>query len=185
MNPTEPLPIELSTRQRELLDRTLRQRKCPSGLAKRLHIVLDAADGKSNRAIERERGISDYTVRRWRRRFHEALPRIGMIEADADTDDRMLLDALIEALSDQPRSGRPPVFTAEQLTSVIAIACEEPDDSDRPISHWSAREVADEAVKRGIVESISRRHVGRFLQSGGSQTASDQVLAEPEDHERG
>lgn len=179
------LPIDLSERQRRLLERLRRQRNCPHSLLQRVHIVLDAADGRANMAIVRERGISDFAVRRWRQRFHEALPRLCQIEADEATDDRALLKHLVEALADQPRSGRPPLFSAEQLTAVIAIACEKPEASERPVSHWSAREVADEAVKRGIVPSISRRHVGRFLKSGGSEAASLPLLAEPEDRERG
>jgi putative transposase len=60
----------------------------------------------------------------------------------------------------------------------VALACEPPDLSHRPISHWTPRELADEARKRGIVESISPRHVGRFLKSGRIEAASEQVLAQ-------
>jgi hypothetical protein len=48
----------------------------------------------------------------------------------------------------------------------VAIACEDPQASGYPISHWTAKEIAAEAVKRGIVESISVRQVGRFLKRG-------------------
>ena len=41
------------------------------------------------------------------------------------------------------------------------------EDSGRPITHWTPPELADEAKKRGIVESISPRSVGRFLGRGG------------------
>jgi len=43
------------------------------------------------------------------------------------------------------------------------MTCERPEDSDRPISHWSQREIADEAMRRGIIPLISQRSVGRFL----------------------
>lgn len=184
-NRKDALPIQLSQRQRRLLDRLRRQRTCPHSLLQRVHIVLDAADGRANMAIVRERGISDFAVRRWRQRFHDALPRLRKLEAEEQADDRALVKALVEALADKPRSGRPPVFSAEELTAVIAIACQKPEDSDRPVSHWTAREVADEAVKRGIVTSISRRHVGRFLKSGGSETASLPLLAESGNPEPG
>jgi putative transposase len=46
---------------------------------------------------------------------------------------------------------------------IIALACERPNESDRPVSSWTPTELADEAVKRGIVEHISARTVGRFL----------------------
>ena len=66
-------------------------------------------------------------------------------------------------MSDAFRSGTPGKFTAEQLTKVIAVACEPPELSRRPITHWTARELADEVVKRCIVEDISSRTVGRLL----------------------
>ena len=44
----------------------------------------------------------------------------------------------------------------------MALACTLPADSERSISHWTPREGAAEAMKRGIVETISERHVGRF-----------------------
>jgi putative transposase len=31
------------------------------------------------------------------------------------------------------------------------------------ISHWTERELANEMIEQGIVESISPRHVGRLL----------------------
>jgi putative transposase len=46
------------------------------------------------------------------------------------------------------------------------MGCEIPADADRPISHWTPREMAAEAQKRGIVDRISRRHVARLLKRG-------------------
>jgi putative transposase len=51
-----------------------------------------------------------------------------------------------------------------QVTQLYAIACSPPEQYDRPIIHWSARELALEQIKQGIVESISERHVGRLLE---------------------
>jgi putative transposase len=60
----------------------------------------------------------------------------------------------------------------------LAVACEPPEKSDRPVTHWTPRELADEVQKRQIVPSISVRHVGRFLKDGGPQAASQPVLAQ-------
>ena len=57
----------------------------------------------------------------------------------------------------------PPKFTPEEITGIIALACESPADSGLPVSHWTPPELAREAVRRGIVESISPRQVDRFL----------------------
>src|SRR6266487_964972 len=71
--------------------------------------------------------------------------------------------AVPEQLADAPRSGAPATYTPEQICAVIAMTCEKPSESERPISHWSQREIADEAMRRGLVPSISQRSVGRFL----------------------
>lgn len=179
MSGPKPLPIDLSPEVRTILEGLLRRRACPQGLVKRVRVVLRAADGLSNRAIHDELGGGSDTIWRWRKRFHVALPRLCAILNDPENGDgNALTRAVAEALADLPRSGRPPVFTAEQLTAIIAIACEDPAASERPISHWSAREVADEAVKRKIVDTISTRHVARFFPPGRSSPAPHQVLGQ-------
>jgi putative transposase len=55
-------------------------------------------------------------------------------------------------------------FTLEQITQLYAIACNPPEQYGRPISHWSSRELADELIKQQIVESISERQVGRYME---------------------
>jgi hypothetical protein len=77
--------------------------------------------------------------------------------------------AIEDVLSDAPRPGSPGTFTAQQVTQIIAIACEPPENSRRPITHWTGWEIADEAVKRGIVESISASQVNRYLRSAALQ----------------
>jgi hypothetical protein len=59
-----------------------------------------------------------------------------------------------------------------------AMTCEKPSESERPISHWSQREIADEAIRRGLVSNISQRSVRRFLKRGRPQTASLSLLAD-------
>ena len=57
----------------------------------------------------------------------------------------------------------PATFTPEQICAIMALACEMPEQSELPLSHWSQSELAREAVRRGIVDSISHGSVGRFL----------------------
>ena len=71
--------------------------------------------------------------------------------------------AIEEVLGDAPRSGSFGKFTAEQVTEVLAVACEPADQSGRPIDEWTGRELADELVQRGIVASISASQVNRYL----------------------
>jgi putative transposase len=79
-----------------------------------------------------------------------------------------------ERLQDLPRCGAPGRFTPEQLCQIVALACEKPEQYGRPITHWTNRELADEAIKQGIVESISVGYVGQLLKKTMyNRTASD------------
>ena len=154
--------IELSARQQEVLERLVRRRTGEQRLAERARIVLAAAQGGLNRDLATRMGVDADTVGRWRRRWAAAQEQLAAAEQGPRTSD--LGRCITEILVDAPRSGRPGTFAPEQIVEIIAIACESPEeDSQRPVSHWTPREVAEEAVKRKIVPSISRRTVGRFL----------------------
>jgi hypothetical protein len=92
--------------------------------------------------------------------------------------DKDLEALLVTVLSDDARSGAPAKFTPEQLTGIIALACEKPEDSGLPVSHWTPSELAREAIRREIVESISPRHIDRFLKRSPTQTAQEPLLAD-------
>jgi transposase len=85
------------------------------------------------------------------------------------TEPHRLREAILDTLSDAPRPGAPGTFTADQVSQIVALACEPPKLSGRPIKHWTHRELRDEAVKRKIVPDISVSQVGRFLQQAAVQ----------------
>ena len=66
-------------------------------------------------------------------------------------------------LENKPRSGRPCEFTPEQICLIIKIALEAPEDSQRPISYWTAREISQEAININLVEYISASTVSNLL----------------------
>ena len=161
---TGPLPrqISLSQRQENVLKRLARQGKCFQQIFIRIQIILLAAMGMNNTHIANKFETSRNTVRLWRERWHASQHRLSTLEKAVSSDKE--LGVLIgEVLSDRPRTGRPCKFSQEQFVKIIAIACEDPALSKRPISHWTARELADEAVLRNIVPSISVRTVQRLL----------------------
>lgn len=88
------------------------------------------------------------------------------------SSDGVLKERIMNVLSDEFRRGSQPKFSVEQIVQIVAMACEDPGQSERPVTHWTPRELGLEAVKRGIVEQISPRSVGRFLKWGNSQTPS-------------
>lgn len=158
--------VQVSERHRALLERWERNKAdTPYRLVERSRIILMSGDGVSNAEQGRRLGVDRQRPRRWRRRWAAAEQRLTAAEHEG-VNDRDLATLLSEILSDEGRPGGPPTFTAEQLTQIIAVACELPEESGRPVTHWTPRELADEATKRGIVDSISPRHVDRLLKGG-------------------
>jgi putative transposase len=159
MRGPQPQRIELSPSAREGLEMILRRHSSPQQQVLRAKIVLCAAEGKNNGQIARELNVSIDTARLWRKRWLE-LEAISLNDLD-----------VMERLADGPRPGKPPTLTAEQVCQIVALGCEKPGDSSRPISQWSGRELAEEIVKRGIAETISARHARRLLERGGFNPA--------------
>lgn len=154
--------VEVTARQRGLLAKLIRAAKTPQRLVERAQIVVRAADGHSNERLVRDLGVTRPTLRKWRRRWMQAAP--SLCAAEAQENDRALQARIVEALSDAPRSGRPPEFEPEQILEIIATACEDPQDSGLPVSHWTAKELAREVMSRDIVKWVSTRTVARFLE---------------------
>ena len=172
----QPVTIELSDQQQTILEGITRSSKTAVSAVLRATIVLKAAAGMRNVTIAAELGTSSETVRLWRGRWQQAVTQLERIEGEGGGKE--LRTAIAGVLADEPRTGRPATYTAEQLCQLIAVACAAPEQSGRPVSHWSPRELADEVHKRGIAPGISVRSVGRFLKRGGLETASMSVLVE-------
>ena len=152
----------LPENQHGILEAMVRQTHCPQAIALRARIILAADDGLGMSQIGRNLDCSRDLARRWRDRFAESQAQWGASAGEWDLD--TLRGKVVDALEDRERSGAPAKFTSEQLCQIVAVSCEKrPEECNRPVSHWTARELADEAIERRIVPSISPRHVGRFL----------------------
>jgi putative transposase len=160
--------------QQAALQQIVRRHSSPQALSRRAQIILAAASGEQNDVLARQIGCSRKTIRTWRARWAAAEAHLAIAEADG----ARLVDQIETVLADAPRPGRPDTFSAEQLVHIVALACSLPSDTGRPIEAWTPPELADEAVKQGIVSSISPRSIERFLKSGRSQAASESLLAQ-------
>lgn len=170
-------PIALSARQRALLQSLDKRQTASTRLARRVAVLLALDADPRLAAVARSLRLTRLTVRHWRDRWLAAAPALLRAEQEEATDRRLL--ALIErALDDAPRPGGPATFSPEQIVQVVAVACEPPGKSGRPISHWTARELADEVKKRKVVSDISPRTVSRFLKTGRPPAAQEPLLAQ-------
>ena len=126
--------------------------------------MLRSAKGELCVEQARALGIDAQRSRRWRKRFASAHEVLATTEATGD--ERELERKIREVLMDKHRSGTPPKFTPEQVSLMVALACHKPSELGLPLSHWTADELARQAVELGIVKSISGRHLDRFLKGG-------------------
>lgn len=110
--------IELTPHERDYLESLSRRRTAPAKEVERAKMVLLAAQGHSNKFISERLGVKGHTVGRWRKRF---------------------ADGGIAALSELPRSGRPPSISDEQVAEVVRKTLEEKPDAS---THWSTRKMA-------------------------------------------
>src|SRR3954451_2872459 len=159
--------VVLSERQEKVLRKLSTATTVAQRLVQRSTIILLAFAGLDNQDIASQVGLGRHQVGLWRRRWQDAFANLIRIECVEDPP--ALRKAIEELLSDEPRPGCPGKFTAEQLTQLIALACEPPEKSGRPITHWTGKELAEEASARGIVDSISPSQVNRYLREAQLQ----------------
>ncbi len=164
-----PIPkatvVTLSAEEQAALEQLVRRHITPQQIALRARIILAAGQGQTNKAIAVEQGVAFNTVRLWRKRWAE-LQSIALADLSA-----------AERLGDAPRPGAPCHITADQRCQIEALACQPPEEHERPITHWTAREIAAEIIQQGIVESISPRHAARLLKRCPNQAAFESLLA--------
>lgn len=160
--------VTITERQQKILERFTKSSSTTiQRLVQRARLILLASTGMLNGEIALEIGLSRKQVGVWRIRWQQSFAALVDVECRGS---RAALRRVIEdVLADAPRSGAPGTFTAEQVTQILALACEPPSQSGRPIDAWTARELADEAKKRGTVESISASQVNRYLADAALQ----------------
>jgi transposase len=165
--PGRTAKVTITERQQHILETIQKAPTASSQLRQRAAIVLLAFRKRGNGEIAADVGLSSRQVSLWRRRWATAWQRLIRIECTQTQ--AALRRAVEQVLSDEPRAGSPGKFTPEQIVAILALACEPPEKSGRPITHWTAKELTDEVIKRGIVPSISVTQVGRYLREAALQ----------------
>ncbi len=150
----QPPTITLTEAERHGLQQLIQRHSTPQQIALRARIILLAAAGLNHAQVAQRLDTSIDTARLWRQRWL-ALQPLALEDV-----------SVAERLDDLPRPGTPPRLTADQICRIEQLACEKPEQSERPISQWTGREIAAEVIKRGIVDKLSPRHAARLLKRG-------------------
>lgn len=153
--------IKLTTRIIQILEKLATSRTVPGTVVRRTKIILMGFEKKDNLTIAGELGYCVKTVGLWRRRWRDSFD--ALLQMQFSESEAQFRRAIIDCLSDAPRCGSPGKFSPEQIVGLISIACESPENSQRPVTSWTGRELADEAQKRGLLDCISVSHVNRIL----------------------
>lgn len=170
-------PITLSSRQRTILQQIARRTTNSHRLVRRAQLILAAAKGDKNTQMATKLQLSRSRIRFWRERWLSTVESLAAAEAEGISD-QGLSRQIMEVLSDELRPGTPAQFSLNAIVQIVALACETPQESERPVNQWTPNELATEAVKRGIVQKISPRSVGRFLKRGNPATPPSPLLAQ-------
>jgi len=160
--------VVITERQQGVLRKLSTATTVAQRLVQRATLILLAFAGMANQDIAQRVGLERHQIGLWRRRWQRAFNDLVRIECTEDAP-AALRHAIEEVLTDEPRPGCPGKFSAEQIALLFALACEPPEQSGLPITHWTGAELAAEAVHRGLVESISVSQVNRLLREAELQ----------------
>lgn len=126
----------LTDGEREQLTRWARRRKSSQALALRSRIVLACGEGITNKDVAARIGCSAATVTKWRSRF---------------------IEHRLDGLVDDPRPGRPPTVTADQVEDVVIATLEQTPSN---ATHWSRAKMAERS-------GLSKSTIGRIWKAFG------------------
>jgi len=141
-------PVKLAEKERIFLEQIVKNRTTAQQIVQRARIILLADMGIKHLEIVERLATCLNVVTHWTKRWSEKEN-----------------DPIEIRLEDKKGRGRRPTITPPQVCKLIALACESPEAHDRPITHWTHRELAEEAISQGIMESISASQVGRILKN--------------------
>src|SRR4051794_41895988 len=108
--------LELTDEERATLTRLSRRAKSSQALALRCRIVLACAEGLSNLEVSQRLGVTRPTVGKWRSRF---------------------VRGRLDGVTDEPRPGRPPSITGDQIEGVVGGALGETPGNATPWARTS------------------------------------------------
>ncbi|MBD2783068.1 helix-turn-helix domain-containing protein [Xenorhabdus sp. DI] len=165
------LTVNLSTQQQYALEHIVKSRTSRSDHRQRAQMILLFASGVSNNRAAKQVGLGSKQAGCWRKRWLDNQDKLNAIESTENTNLNSVIKALETLFSDLHRSGSKPKFTAEQVAQILTVACEEPQASEYPLSHWTLPSLRREVIKRGIVDNISTSRLHVFLKCRGAETA--------------
>ena len=136
--------IQLSESDKKYLEELIQKGELPAKVYRRAISLLELNKGKTYTAVSEMVGSTITTLSTLVTRY----AAIGL-----------------QALSDQPRSGRPVEFDGDQRAKITALACSDPPEG---YGEWSLRLLADKLVELEYCATISHTQVSNILKKTNS-----------------
>jgi transposase len=175
--------LKLTQTQTKLLTELVQASTSPQRLVLRAGLLLDYATSADKSVVGKKHAVGRDTVRRWCQRWQRFAGELERLETDhlaGNLSERQYRRELAVLLGDAPRPGHPVTISEGQKAQIIALATDKPENAGVPITHWTGETLKDAVIARGIVPTISRAHVSRFLKESHAPTAPEPLLGEPE-----
>jgi transposase len=135
----------LSAAEQADIEHIARSRTAAARLVERAKIIWLAHRGHSVVEISQHLKVSEMTLARWWKRFNAT----G-----------------VAGLADERRSGRPPTYTPEEVSVVIATALTSPDSLGLPFASWTLDRLAAYLNERRCL-AIKRSRIDELLIAEG------------------
>jgi len=136
--------VDLADEERGALLALLKKGRVAARRVSRAHILLLAAEGRTDEEVAAALHVNRSTAERTRRCF--------------------VAEGLEAALSERPRPGAAPTLDERGEATLVALACANPPEGR---AAWSMQLLADELVERRVVGAISDETVRRTLKKNG------------------
>ncbi len=144
--------IKLSQADQDFLMTLIAKGQLPARIFRRATALLELNRGKTLGAVSETLQVSYQTVAQWRDNYQAR----GL-----------------QALQDQPRTGRPVLIDGKQRAQLTALACSTPPAGR---ARWTLRLLADKAIELGFCQSLSHTRARSILKKKQTATASEEDL---------
>jgi len=145
----------LTADERDQLIRWTRRAKSSQALALRSRIVLACAKGEDNKTVAAQLGCAAATVGKWRGRF---------------------VEQRLDGLGDEPRPGRPPSISLNQVEDVVVATLE---STPKNATHWSRAKMAERTgLSKSTIGRIWRDFGLKPHRAEGFKLSNDPLLVE-------
>ena len=136
MSAPKTIEIKVSEQQKAILEEISKSRTKAARLVERAKIILLGSEQVSDKEISEKIELSRSQVWVWRKRWSEVQGKLEKQEQEGLSvkEESKRIEGILD---DRVRAGCPAKFEVETILKILLVAQEEPEESGRPMSHWT------------------------------------------------